>query len=1083
MVSRVLSPVLVGRQDELSQLEDALLAANRGDGRFVLLSGEAGIGKTRLAAELERQARKLGGDALWGSCSEAELPLPYLPFVEAIGSRLGDQDPTELRAELGPMVAELAQVFPQLGEAPPAVVTADPAQAKLRLFESVVGLLELWGRASTLLVVLDDVHWADSSTRELLEYAARRLARSRVLLLATHRSDELDRKHPLTRAVQVWRRAGLAETVSVGAMQPAQVAEMIAAILSADEVSDDLAELVHARCEGNPFVLEEMLREALDRGEIFQSDAGWERRPLDTFRLPETVREAVLLRLGRLEPSHVEVLRAAAVLGRTFDHGLLVEVAEADEACVLAALEAAVSQQLLEEDTRDRYTWRHALTQEAIASDTVLPKRLRTHSRAADALLEAGGGALVVARHLLAAGRAEEAVGSCLLAADEAERAVAFSEATDLLERVLPHVSDPHDRALLLYRMGRLRWLNGEPAAAEQLLLDAIRRLDELGLGLEAARARVYLSRSHWELDRPAESLQDVEQARKALEAEGPSADLAHAYLRIAGLHAFQLEFAEGRAAGERAVEIAEQASADFERVWSSAFVALTYFGTTYELELYRRAYDEAHEKGYAIIAGNVAHNEIWDRLHTLAGGLEEALARYDDVPFHSWSSSGMEIARSWALLAIGAPRDALEHARKAVARHESLGNVKFAWRARLAAAEALLELGRSSEAASELPPPSQGNELQDIVYDTPARVRIAIALGRVEEAVELGRRAAAHEPLLAIPTTVTIAGEGLVAGGALDDAAAVVGRAKERTLELGGAGLELAEGRVLLGTGRLAEARRPLERACAAFEAAGLRLWAWRARALVAEAAARTGDSGAARSLFASCIQDAHRVGAVRVRDDALAAAARVELELELPPLEDEPGDEPTVSGVLPAGERLVTSLFADVRGYTPLTETSVPAELTDRLTTLHRWAAAEVGKRQGIVDKFAGDAVMATFNAMSARVDHAVLALDAALALRDKAALVDLPVGIGIAVGPAVVTRSVDEGNVSVLGSTPNLAARLQTAAAGGEILLSAEAFRRVASWLAERGLAAEPEELELKGFEGPQSAYRLAGAPTGS
>ena len=95
MVSRVLSPVLVGRQDELSQLEDALLAANRGDGRFVLLSGEAGIGKTRLAAELERRARKLGGDALWGSCSEAELPLQYLPFVEAIGSRLAASTSTK----------------------------------------------------------------------------------------------------------------------------------------------------------------------------------------------------------------------------------------------------------------------------------------------------------------------------------------------------------------------------------------------------------------------------------------------------------------------------------------------------------------------------------------------------------------------------------------------------------------------------------------------------------------------------------------------------------------------------------------------------------------------------------------------------------------------------------------------------------------------------------------------------------------------------------------------------------------------------------------------------------------------------
>ena len=183
---------------------------------------------------------------------------------------------------------------------------------------------------------------------------------------------------------------------------------------------------------------------------------------------------------------------------------------------------------------------------------------------------------------------------------------------------------------------------------------------------------------------------------------------------------------------------------------------------------------------------------------------------------------------------------------------------------------------------------------------------------------------------------------------------------------------------------------------------------------------------------------------------------------------------DAPTVAA---AGERLVTSMFADVRGYTPLAAVSAPDDLADRLTTLHRWAASEVGKRQGIVDKFAGDAVMATFNATGARLDHATQALDAALALRDKAALMDLPLGIGIAVGPAVVSRSLDEGNLSVLGSTTNLAARLQTAAAGGDILLSDEAYRRVASWLDERGLSVEPEQLELKGFDGRQPAYRLS------
>lgn len=1076
MLQRVLSPVLVGRQQELSQLEDALLSVNRGDGRFVLLAGEAGIGKTRLAAELTKRARKLGCDVLWGSCSEAELALPYLPFVEAVGNHLGEQNTAAVRAELGPTAAELAQLFPQLAEGSPTLPAGDPAQAKLRLFESVVALLELWARDRGLLLVLDDVHWADSSTRELLDYAARRLVRRRVMILATYRTDELDRRHPLTRTVQVWRRGGLAETVTVSAMTLPDVAGMIAAILNADDVSAELARLVDARAEGNPFVLEEMLREALDRGEIFQTQTGWERSSQQVFRLPDTVREAVLLRLGRLDTEQIEVLRAAAVLGRSFHYGLLVEVVEADEGVVLGALESAVALQLLEESAEgsDRYSWRHALTQEAIASDTVVPKRQRVHSRAADVLLGTGGNALAVASHLLGAGRTDEAVDACLRAAEEAERAVAFREAAHLLERVLPHVSDPRRRALLLSRMGHLRWLNGEPAAAEQLLAEGVGQLDDLGLTLEAARARVHLGRCRWELDEPDAAFRDFDHAREALEKEGPSPELALAYVRIAGIYAFQLNYARCREAAERAVAIAEQASADYERVWALSHVALGHYSTAREFGLFDRCYHEALDKGYAIIAGNVLFNETWDRVHSLAGGLDGPLKKSERIPVEPWMWSGGSIATSMALLALGGPRDALQHARAATERHESLGASKFTWRSHLAAAEALLELGRALEAAAELPPLSPGNELQDIVYDTPARVGIALALGRGEEAVELGRRAVGDDALLIFRETAAVAVEALVAGGFVKEAEAVLSRARQTRTDVGVAGLEISEGRILLASGKAAEARRHLERAMREFEDSGLRLWAWRAAALAADATALTGDRDAASSLFMSCIREAHLAGAVRARDDARARATR--LGLDVPSLAEQPIDEIAEPEVLPAGERLVTSMFADVRGYTPFVSATSPQELADRITTLHRWAATEVGRRYGIVDKFAGDAVMATFNAAGARVDHAVLALEAALALRDKAALMDLPVGIGIAVGPAVVTRSVGDANVSVLGQATNLAARLQTAAAGGEILLSDEAFRRVAAWLSERGLAVQPEKLELKGFDEAQPAYRL-------
>jgi class 3 adenylate cyclase len=1076
MQQRVFSPVLVGRQEELSQLEDALLAVNRGDGRFVLLSGEAGIGKTRLSRELTHRARKLGFVVLWGSCSEAELALPYLPFVEAVGNHLGRQDVAQVRAQLGATAGELAQLFPRLSDGSPASLPGDPAQAKLRLFEAVVSLLELWARENGLLLVLDDVHWADGSTRELLDYAARRLATSRVMLLATYRSDELDRRHPLTRTVQVWRRAGLAEIVPLTAMETPEVAELIAAILNADEVSTELATRVDERAEGNPFVLEEMLREALDQGEIVRTDAGWQHSSSSAMRMPETVREALLLRLGRLDPAHVEVLRAAALLGRAFEYGLLAEVAGAEDPVVLAALESAVAQQLLEEGTEgsDRYSWRHALTQEAIAGDTVLPKRQRIHSRAADVLLESEGNATSVAHHLLAAGRSDEAVAACMRAADEAEHAVAFGEAAELLERALPHVSDARDAALMLSRIGQLRWLNGEPASADQLLVDAVARLDGLGLTVEAARARIHLGRCHWELDQPDAALRNFEQAQVALEEHGPSAELALAYLRIAGIHAFQLDYTRCSEAAERAASIAEQANADYEYVLAQGHVALGLYGTMREFAILDRCYEQALEKGYAMVAGNVLYNEIWDRVHCLAGGLDRSLQKLERMPFEPWMASGGSIARSLALTALGRPREALEDARRALERHESLGASKFAWRARLAAAEALLELGRAAEAAAELPPPSPGNERQDVVYDSAPRVGVALALGRIEDAVELGRRAVANDAALIFRETAGIAIEALVAGGLLDEAEALLERTRRAPSALGNAGLELSEGRILLAAGAAAAARPHLEAARQEFDELGLRIWMWRATALAAEAAGLDGDIGTASRLFDSCIREAHAAGAMRVRDDAQAAARRLGIDILLPAGADD--DEPKAPELVPAGERLVTSMFADVRGYTSLASASSPDELADRITTLHRWAATEVGRRHGIVDKFAGDAVMATFNVVGARVDHAALAVDAALTLRDKAALMDLPLGIGIAVGPAVITRSVGDGNVSVLGRTTNLAARLQGAAGGGEILLSDEAFRRVAAWLSERGLSTQQESLDLKGFDEPQAAYRL-------
>jgi len=299
VIQQVVCPVIIGREREVTLLEDALLAANRGEGQIVVLAGEAGLGKTRLAGELGRRADKLGMAVLTGACSEAELSLPYLPFLEAIGNHLATTDLEHVREALGPVRRELAHLFPQLEPDQSLTDSGDSTQAKLRLFEGVLALLRVAADAHGLLLVVEDLHWADASTRELLDYMSRRLRGTRIMLLGTYRSDELHRKHPLLPTVQGWRRAGTAYVIDLEPLSPIGVADMVLAIFD-QPIRTEFRDFLHARSEGNPFVLEELLKAALDRGDIFRTPERWERKELSEMKLPRTVQDTILLRVERL---------------------------------------------------------------------------------------------------------------------------------------------------------------------------------------------------------------------------------------------------------------------------------------------------------------------------------------------------------------------------------------------------------------------------------------------------------------------------------------------------------------------------------------------------------------------------------------------------------------------------------------------------------------------------------------------------------------------------------------------------------------------------------------------------------------
>src|SRR5439155_939529 len=482
-----------------------------------------------------------------------------------------------------------------------------------------------------------------------------------------------------------------------------------------------------------------------------------------------------------------------------------------------------------------------------------------------------------VARHLLGAGRFGELVPACLRAAEEAERAIAYQEAAEIAERAAPHVTDPLERATLLCRIGRLRWFNGEPAAARQLLAEGVVELEKLGEAREAARSRLVLGRCHWELSRPDLAAREFEQAREVLETGGPSADLALAHMRIAGLRTFELDGVGALAAARRAVQIARDAGADFERIWAESFVAIALVDAGEEAEglgLLEGCFRESVAAGYSLIAGNVVFNETWLRVHALAGGLDRLAARLDDASYHPWTVGSGALARSYIALAQGDPPRAYASAQDAFVVFEPFGAAKMLWRSQVALADALVELGRAEEAARELPAPATRAELQDLVYDAPARIRTLLDLGRVDEAVQEARSIAAADRLR-YNETLAVAVEAFVAADRLDEAEALVNRGRSAGRS-GRAALEVAEGRLRLALGDPAGARPLLEAAAEAADRDGFRLWCWQARTLLAEALAALGDEAEAVELLETVVREAHAAGARRLRDGGGARAAR---------------------------------------------------------------------------------------------------------------------------------------------------------------------------------------------------------------
>jgi tetratricopeptide (TPR) repeat protein len=525
---------LVGRQPELGMLRDGLAAAVAGHGGLFLLTGEPGIGKTRLADEVAGVARADGATILWGRCWEGDGAPAFHPWRRIIRSYAETADAESLRRDLGGAAADVAQLVPEIGArlGDPASGTAlDPEQARFRLFDGVTTLLRAASRRHPLLILFDDLHWADPPSLLLLRFLARDLRNARLLVVGTTRDLELEQDR--TRAGIVAEIAREGTRIPLHGLDRAAVAALMARAAGVPP-SAELVAAVHARTDGNPFFLGEVVRFLRPDGRFDASLRG---------KIPPGVRETIRRRLERLSPACHRLLAAAAVIGREFDVDLLGRAANASMEEVWTLLDEARDAHLVGDApaSEGRLRFTHALVQETLYDEipgAERPQRHRAVGRALEAASTMGGPRLAeLAHHFLRAAPLDEPTRA--RAAEYAERAgaeaavlLAFEDAAAHYEHALRLLGedDPSERVCrLLLARGDAEMRAGTRRRARETYLRAVATARTLGRPDLLAQAVLgYGRRLEIALQLDASLLGLIEEALAAL---GPSDDRLRALL------------------------------------------------------------------------------------------------------------------------------------------------------------------------------------------------------------------------------------------------------------------------------------------------------------------------------------------------------------------------------------------------------------------------------------------------------------------------------------------------------------------------------------------------------------------------
>jgi DNA-binding CsgD family transcriptional regulator len=465
----------IGRHREMAMLRSSLEQAISGRGQIAMLAGEPGIGKTRVAQELATVAESHDAEVFWGYCYEGEGAPPYWPWLQIIRSHINQLDAVSIEAVMGSAVEAIGEIVPELRSKLPDLgspPTFDPDSARFRLFDSITTYLKNASADSSLVLILEDLHWADESSLALLEHIAGNITASNFLIVGTYRDNEMSPDHPLSKTLgSLVRHTGF-QNLDLGGLSLDEVGELVTWTLGSD-APRDMSEQVYRRTEGNALFVGELLK--LVESHSLTDDLEWR------LAVPQGIRGVINRRFDGLTDQCNQALTIASVIGREFDFDLLARITDSSDDDLLDVVDEALNAHIIEESpgATERYRFTHALIEQTLYERQNASRRARLHSRIGETLedvyaenVEAHASELV--RHFSRSSRrqdSEKALRYGKSAAKQAASVYAHGEAAAYLEQCveIQNILDPHDNATrcdLLIALGWALIPSGEPQRA-----------------------------------------------------------------------------------------------------------------------------------------------------------------------------------------------------------------------------------------------------------------------------------------------------------------------------------------------------------------------------------------------------------------------------------------------------------------------------------------------------------------------------------------------------------------------------------------------------------------------------------------